>query len=121
MCIRDSGQTVVSDGAWHMITASYANGTGAVNFYLDGVADGSGSAHSGAALGSGRMARYGTFSTNNEDISFNTLESGSRMFFFQGLIDDARIYERALSANEVYILHELGNTSTPPRDECCTS
>jgi hypothetical protein len=30
------------------------------------------------------------------------------------LIDDARIYQRALSANEVYILHELGNPTTTP-------
>ena len=34
-----------------MITASYSNGTGAVNFYLDGITDGSATAHSGAALG----------------------------------------------------------------------
>ena len=45
------GQTVVSDGTWHMITASYSNGTGAVNFYVDGVADGSATAHSGGSTG----------------------------------------------------------------------
>ena len=102
------GQTVVSDGSWHMITASYSNGTGAVNFYVDGVADGSATAHSGASLGSG-TTRFGIFGANNEDASYNTMESGSRdSMLFQGLIDDARIYNRALSANEVYILHQLG-------------
>ena len=107
------GDTVVSDGTWHMITASYSNGTGAVDFYVDGVADGSGTAHSGAALGSG-MTRYGILGANNEDSSYNTMESGSRYsMLFQGLIDDARIYHRALSASEVYVLHELGNPTTP--------
>ena len=102
------GQTVVSDGAWHMITASYSNGTGAVNFYVDGVADGSATAHSGAALGSG-TTRFGVFGANNEDVSYNTMDNGSRdSMLFQGLIDDARIYNRALSANEVYVLNQLG-------------
>ena len=107
------GQTVVSDGTWHMITASYSNGTGAVNFYLDGITDGSATAHSGAALGSG-TTRFGVFGANNEDVSFNTMDNGSRILLFQGLIDDARIYNRALSANEVYVLHELGSPTTTP-------
>ena len=33
---------------------------------------------------------------------------------FQGLIDDARIYDRALSDSEVYVLHELGAPTTTP-------
>ena len=106
------GQTVVSDGTWHMITASYSNGTGAVSFYLDGITDGSATAHSGAALGRG-TTRFGVFGANNEDVSFNTMDNGSRILLFQGLIDDARIYNRALSASEVYVLHELSNPTTP--------
>ena len=37
----------------------------------------------------------------------------AEFFFSQGLIDDARIYNRALSASEVYVLHELSNPTTP--------
>ena len=47
------GQTVVSDGT-AMITASYSNGTGAVNFYLDGITDGSGYCSFGGSTGIGR-------------------------------------------------------------------
>ena len=96
----------------------HSNGTGTVNFYVDGVADGSATAHSGASLGSG-TTRFGIFCANNEDASYNTMESGSRDAFFQGLIDDARIYNRALSANEVYVLHQLSN-SNRNQHECYT-
>jgi len=96
------GQTSVSDGVWHHIAASYSTSDGFVRLYVDGTLDHSQAAHSGQALGKG-ITRYGTFSANNEDTSFNT-PGVSRSMKFNGLIDDARIYNRALSASEVSIL-----------------
>ena len=107
------GQTSISDGAWHHLAVTYSTSYGEVRVYLDGVLDHSQSAHSSQALGTG-ITRFGTFSTNNEDSSFNTMESGSRSMRFSGLIDEARIYSRALSASEISILYNLANPVAPP-------
>lgn len=107
------GQTSVSDGTWHHIAASYSTADGLVRLYVDGTLDHAQSAHSGQALGTG-VTRYGTFSANNEDNLFNT-PNVNRSMKFNGLIDDARIYNRALSASEVSILAGVppSNNSSP--------
>ena len=61
-------------------------------FIWTALPDGSATAHSGAALGSG-TTRFGVFGANNEDVSFNTMDNGNRILLFQGLIDDARILQ----------------------------
>ena len=97
------GQTSVSDNLWHHIGATYSTVDGFVRLYVDGTLDRSQNAHSGQALGTG-VTRFGIFSANNEDTSFNNITSNSRSMKFSGLIDDARVYNRALSASEISIL-----------------
>ena len=107
------GQTSISDGAWHHIAATYSTSHGEVRIYLDGALDHYQSAHSSQALGTG-VTRFGTFSANNEDSSFNTMQSGSRSMKFNGLVDEARIYNRALSSSEISILYNLASPVAPP-------
>jgi enamine deaminase RidA (YjgF/YER057c/UK114 family) len=107
------GQTSISDGAWHHIAATYSTSHGEVRIYLDGALDHYQSAHSSQALGTG-VTRFGTFSANNEDSSFNTMQSGSRSMKFNGLVDEARIYNRALSASEISILYNSASPVAPP-------
>ena len=106
------GQTSINDGTWHHIAATYSTSHGEVRIYLDGALDHSQTAHSSQALGTG-MTRYGVFSANNEDSSYNTMETNSRTMKFNGLVDDARIYNRALSVSEISILYSSANPSTP--------
>jgi hypothetical protein len=106
------GQTVVSDNAWHLVVASYDSSTSLKKFYVDGVADGSSSVHGNRALGSG-TSRFGTIGTSNEDVAFNQMESGSsRGNFFQGTLDEIRLYDRALTDAEVAYLHTSATTDT---------
>lgn len=52
-----TGSTVVNDGAWHMIVATYDSGTLEVKLYVDGVLDGGGSMTGHQAKGG--IDRYG--------------------------------------------------------------
>jgi hypothetical protein len=104
----DYGQTVVTDNAWHLVVASYDSTTSLKKFYVDGVGDGSSSVHGNRALGSG-TSRFGTIGTTNEDTTFN---SGSRGSFFQGTLDEIRLYDRALTDAEIAYLYSSATTDT---------
>jgi hypothetical protein len=109
----DYGQTVVSDNGWHLVAASYDSATGLKKFYVDGASDGSYSVHGSRALGSGRYSRFGTIGTSNEDVAFNQMESGSsRGGYFQGTLDEIRLYDRALTDAEIAYLHTSATTDT---------
>ncbi|HDH00307.1 MAG TPA: PEP-CTERM sorting domain-containing protein [Nitrospirae bacterium] len=86
--------TVISADSWHHLVFTY-DGPG-YNFYLDGTLDGSGS-----------------LSTTIRDIDsspqFYIGARGDRQpgEFYEGIIDDIRIYDRALSGSEVQELTNL--------------
>jgi hypothetical protein len=79
----------VDDSAWHHMVVSY--GGGAVEVYLDGV-----------------LQRAGPKDLNTEgnDIYIGC-GAAAREEFFNGTIDDVRIYNRALSESEVKELYEF--------------
>jgi hypothetical protein len=79
---------------------------------LDGSPNGSASVHGNLALGSGAYTRFGTIGTNNEDIAYNTLQEGSRGNFFQGTLDEIRLYDRALTDADVAYLYSQATTDT---------
>jgi hypothetical protein len=86
------GSTNVTDGRWHY-ACFVKNGTSGT-YYVDGVSDGTASALNNVTYGSsdwiiGRDYRAGSFS-------------------FNGSLDEARIYNRALSASEMKQLYLLG-------------
>jgi len=84
----------VNDNLWHNVACSIdRSGNGQI--YIDGVADGA------------------SVAINNEGMSTTTdLSIGKRSYtaleYFNGSLDDVRIYNRALSASEVAQLYAAG-------------
>ncbi len=80
--------STVSLGVWHHVAWVYSSST--VFFYLDGAPNGSASQTSGAA--------------NSANLYIGK-DNGTTQFYFDGSIDDTRLYNRALSASEVKTLY----------------
>jgi len=83
--------SVVPTQHWHMLTTVYTHNNQQVSFYIDGVLDG----------------RVNNILTPNPTITAlmyigrDNPDSGSDGYFFKGILDDVRIYNRALSANAI--------------------
>ena len=100
------GATFYSLMQWHHVVATVSGTTGKV--YLDGNLDGSGD--------------VGSIPQNMLDVYIGRANIGcgggcGLEEFFNGLIDDVRIYNRALSPSEIQSLYTqdyLGSTPTPP-------
>lgn len=92
------GYRLLNDGEWHHTGASFANdGTprlGDVELYVDGMLE----AHGQSDL------EINTSNTGNLEIGRNLNSSG----FFQGAIDDVRIYDRALTENDIQTIMKGG-------------
>ena len=85
------GSKVITDGKWHLGMV-VVNG-GNVQFYADGVPDGTASAMS--------------FSTQTGDTNIGSIQNGAAGLM-NGSLDDVRVYNRALSAREVMQLYRMG-------------
>ena len=87
------GTMAVNDGQWHHIAVVLADdgspSTNEIKIYIDGIQEGSYST---------LTAPINTGSTPNVQIGFYN-DTSNR--YFNGLIDDVRIYDRALSAAEI--------------------
>lgn len=93
------GSRDLTDGAWHLVTGVRNGGTALL--YVDGRLDGS------LAASSGSLA-------SSSGLFIGAFQPGEQ--YFKGTIDDARIYTRALSAQDVadlYVDHE-DDEPTPP-------
>ncbi len=92
-----TGNTSLADGKYHQLLASFTHGQ-LLRVYLDGVLDGY--ADISGELGS---------QSNNMPLLIGKLSDGSGFGrqAFQGQIDDVRIYNRALSSNDVAALYAL--------------
>ena len=91
----------LSAGQWYHFAATF-DGTG-TKFYRDGVLKQS-------------VTKSGTLSTNNEPLTIgaNPDSQGKNfMEFFSGAIDEVRVYNRALSSQEVSDLYAAANGGTP--------
>lgn len=86
------GTTVMSTGKWYHVVATY-NGS-VINLYVNGVPDGT--LNSAAGI---------TNPTGNFEIGRYTYSSN---LWFNGTLDDVRVYNRALSASEIQQLYKLG-------------
>ncbi len=87
--------TTVNDDVWHHVAfvADYPNG----HFYIDGVLDATVTMNFDITLSSG-----------NNAYNFSNL-SGS--WNFVGLMDDFRVYDRALNARDMWALYDPGSTN----------
>jgi hypothetical protein len=89
----DNGFTYASDGKWHLVTGSF-NGT-TCTLYLDGVSQIS--------------YACGALTTDTSELAIGALFNfGNPVHEFPGSIDDVRVYNRALSAQEVQQLYLMG-------------
>ncbi len=101
--MTDTGQidygsvTRVDDGRWHHITGVFDNGT--LIIYIDGVAEPS--TTGGPTYGTGN-SRFGFIGANSEAGSFNSPTPGGNPL--DGLVDDIRIYSKALTAEEIQLV-----------------
>jgi hypothetical protein len=84
--------TSVSDGGWHLVcfVKNGASGT----YYRDGAADGTKTAANNVSYGASDWA-----------IGVSYRDS---LAYFNGAMDDVRVYNRALSAREVKQLYDMG-------------
>ena len=87
--------TNTHDGAWHHSVGTVSAST--ASLYLDGVL-----VASSDASGSGTL-------TLDDDVFIGARGGNSRDGYFDGIIDDVRIYTRALTSNEVMTVYN--NTS----------
>jgi hypothetical protein len=90
-----------NDGKWHSIAATWRSFDGEVNVYKDGLLSFSGTLSTGAAMENGGSLVFGQ---DQDSIGggFQTYQA------FSGIIDDIRIYNRALTVGEIESLYHEG-------------
>jgi hypothetical protein len=106
------GTRNVNDGQWHHVAAVY-DGTN-MFLYVDGTLDVSQPATGLIAQNNSPVCLGATY--NAYELSCHCLELG---YFFNGLVDEASIYNRALTASEIAAIYAAGSggkcfTPTPP-------
>jgi lipoprotein-anchoring transpeptidase ErfK/SrfK len=91
--------SVINDGKWHFITGSYDGNR--LSLYLDGNLVG--------------FQNYvNNYTKSNLHINIARMEDGNR-FYFNGLIDEIRIYDIALTNDQIYHLYQNpDNGNLPP-------
>jgi len=102
-----SSTTVVSDGAWHMVTMTYDAAGGANNkkIYVDGTLDSQATATGNIGASLAMMA----FGARASGDAYSTTAWGG---YFNGKLDDIYFYNRALSATEIAALQTANNANT---------
>jgi len=88
-----NGTTPLNDGKWHLITGTYNGTTNVTSLYVDGILEATETVNlTDNLIGTSPLCigEYGLTCTGD--------------YHFKGALDDARIYNKELSANEVYIL-----------------
>ena len=116
--VRSNGLPVINDGKWHHIAATFnvsESGTG-VRMYVDGapvtVVSGSNGFSKTSVNTSNTSTRTATFGYEY-GVTNGSTDTSKRENFYKGLIDDAYIYSRALSASEVLSLYQQPSLQVP--------
>jgi hypothetical protein len=100
----DSGSdstTAINDGDWHLVVGKY-DGTN-VTIWVDGVQKLSNSSYSGVTL-----------SSNSNSFGVGGYCNGNFSFYWDGSIDELRVYNRALTTAEILQLYRLGTAKIKP-------
>ncbi len=95
-----------NDGSWHQACGVY-NGTHKT-IYVDGTREAVANPYAGDPLGTG-TTRYGVIGDGSEMASFDGTRNEN---YYDGRIDEVRLYERALSADAVERLYLATGGST---------
>jgi hypothetical protein len=104
-----------ADGDWHLACGTYDADTATKRIYVDGSLEKTVTAPNSASLGTG-VTRYGIIGDGSEAASF---DGNRNRNYFTGHIDEVRLYETALTADEITALYDAGRgvngTSAPTR------
>ena len=104
-CERDSDGVInVYDNNWHLITWVVTTDTGSaggniLHLYQDGVL------HDGSSL---NCSTYTYTPATGHSLTIGGRLNTGHQVYFDGSIDDFRVYDRALSASEVQYLYNMG-------------
>ncbi|MHC4806301.1 MAG: LamG domain-containing protein [Planctomycetota bacterium] len=98
------GSTNVNDGTWHHLAGTYDGAT--YNLYVDGKLDGSMDATGPINTWDGYWFCIGAH--------FKKDTAGDPRYFFDGLIDDVRVYDVALSEAEIRLISGLAPKASEP-------
>jgi hypothetical protein len=101
---RLQGSSVLESNQWHFVAVTYEGET--ATLYVDGNVD-------------TRFPRTGTVRTNSNNLAIGRHSgdidiNGTQKFPFRGIMDDIRIYNRALSEAEIQTLYNLGDQNAEP-------
>jgi hypothetical protein len=93
------GAKNVNDGLWHHVAAVYDGAH--IFLYVDGTLDDS-------------TRATGLISLNNYPVCLGKNPDAPHPYYFNGLIDEASVYNRALSAAEIHALYLAGGAGKSP-------
>jgi hypothetical protein len=97
----DSTRPRINDGNWHLVGVVYTRSANGV-LYVDGLP---------ASNGSGSITSQSGSVANSLPLRFGTeQQSSNSIFAWGGAIDEVRIYNRALSAQEISDIYNAPNT-----------
>ena len=100
-----SSNTSVIDGEWHLLTATYDESE--IRMYIDGQLE------SSEAYSDGYQSNSAPLKIGYRYYPYYDGREGSHNWALNGAIDDVRIYNRALSANEVQALYLVPEPAGP--------
>ena len=107
-----TSSTTVNDDNWHHL--AFVVGTASQTFYVDGTAVGT--APYGLQLAGRPYTMLGIGYCGSGSAIFPSCPEG--WFAYNGLLDNVRIYQRALTASDVAALYNAGNGSTDALPNC---
>lgn len=90
----NSTSTDYNDGNWHHVVLTFDGNSGVIRIYKDNILDGE------------DLSAYNTVNQNNKVLTFSPLDKPGI-----GIIDDVRIFSRALSSTEISELYNEENTT----------
>ncbi|WP_288955244.1 LamG-like jellyroll fold domain-containing protein [uncultured Polaribacter sp.] len=98
---QTSPASTYADGSWHHAVVTRAAG-GTVNMYIDG-----GQVITNGSVGSNYMTSY----VWEYDLHIGRY-AGSALYYYNGKLDQIRVFDKVLSSSEVTTLYNESNTST---------
>ena len=98
----------ITAGTWHQLIG-VATSPSSMAVYIDGVSS------AGAITGTGSTLSYGSYSGRMASAGWGNTS------YFNGIIDDVRLYNRALSSTDALTLYQYTSSCTANGQSCSTS
>jgi hypothetical protein len=95
----------VNDGKWHNVAMTRDATTGAIAIYVDGILNSTGTAEAGA-----KTSQFSLIGALSEVAGNGTTFNGAN--YFNGQLDEVRIYNQVLGANEISSLGAIPGAPT---------